>query len=92
VEVRDLFRVPKVGVIAGGYVTEGEINRDDKVRIVREGTVVYEGKIASLRRFKDDVKSVARGYECGIGIDGYQDIKVGDTIEGYQEVEVERTE
>ena len=92
VEVRDLFRVPKVGVIAGGYVTEGEINRDDKVRIVREGTVVYEGKIASLRRFKDDVKSVARGYECGIGIDGYQDIKVGDTIEGFKEVEVERTE
>ena len=91
-EVRDTFKVPKAGTIAGCYITEGEINRDDKVRIVRDGTVIYEGTIGSLRRFKDDVKSVARGYECGIGIDGYQDIKVGDTIEGYRTVEVERTE
>lgn len=91
-EVRDTFKVPKVGTIAGSYVTEGEIGRDDKVRIVRDGTVIFEGTIASLRRFKDDVKSVRSGYECGIGIDGYQDIKVGDTIEGYQVVEVERTE
>ena len=71
---------------------EGEISRDDSVRIVRDGTVVYEGEIESLRRFKDDVKSVARGYECGIGIAGYQDIKIGDHIEGYRVVEVERTE
>ncbi len=91
-EVRETFKVPKVGTIAGCYITEGEISRDDSVRIVRDGTVIYEGVIASLRRFKDDVKSVARGYECGIGIDGYQDIKIGDTIEGYHTVEVERTE
>ena len=91
-EVRDTFKVPKAGTIAGCYITEGELSRDDKVRIVRDGTVIYEGNIGSLRRFKDDVKSVARGYECGIGIEGYQDIKVGDTIEGYRIVEVERTE
>ena len=71
---------------------EGEISRDDKVRVVRDGTVVYEGDIASLRRFKDDVKTVSHGYECGIGITGFQDIKVGDTIEGYSVKEVERTE
>ncbi|CDD67416.1 translation initiation factor IF-2 [Eggerthella sp. CAG:368] len=91
-EVRETFKVPKVGTIAGCYITEGEISRDDKVRIVRDGTVIYEGAIASLRRFKDDVKTVARGYECGIGIEGYQDLKIGDTIEGYRSVEVERTE
>ncbi|MCI9129020.1 MAG: translation initiation factor IF-2 [Eggerthellaceae bacterium] len=91
-EVRETFKVPKVGTIAGCYVVEGEISRDDKVRVVRDGTVVYEGDIASLRRFKDDVKTVAHGYECGIGITGYQDIKVGDTIEGYTVKEVERTE
>ncbi|MBO4365111.1 MAG: translation initiation factor IF-2, partial [Eggerthellaceae bacterium] len=81
-EVRDTFKVPKVGTIAGCYVMEGEISRDDRVRIVRDGTVIFEGRIASLRRFKDDVKSVRSGYECGIGIDGYQDLKVGDQIEG----------
>ncbi|MBQ9021699.1 MAG: translation initiation factor IF-2 [Eggerthellaceae bacterium] len=91
-EVRDTFKVPKAGTIAGCYIVEGEISRDDKVRIVRDGTVIFEGEIDSLRRFKDDVKSVRSGYECGIGISGYQDIKVGDTIEGYQVVEVERTE
>lgn len=91
-EVRETFKVPKVGTIAGCYVIEGEIHRDDKVRVVRDGTVVYEGTINSLRRFKDDVTSVRFGYECGIGIDGYQDIKVGDTIEGYTVKEVERTE
>lgn len=91
-EVRETFKVPKVGTIAGCYITEGEISRDDKVRIVRDGTVIFEGTIHSLRRFKDDVKSVARGYECGIGIEGYQDIKVGDTIEGYRIVEKERVE
>lgn len=91
-EVRETFKVPKIGVVAGCYILEGEISRDDSVRIVRDGTVVYEGEIESLRRFKDDVKSVARGYECGIGIAGYQDIKIGDHIEGYRVVEVERTE
>ena len=91
-EVRETFKVPKVGTIAGCYIVEGEINRDDKVRIVRDGTVVFEGTIASLKRFKDDAKSVKQGYECGIGISGYQDIKIGDTIEGYTVKEVERTE
>lgn len=91
-EVRDTFKVPKVGTVAGCYIVEGEISRDDKVRIVRDGTVIFEGNIDSLRRFKDDVKSVRSGYECGIGISGYNDIKVGDTIEGFRNVEVERTE
>ncbi|NHM16103.1 translation initiation factor IF-2 [Eggerthellaceae bacterium zg-887] len=91
-EVRDTFRVPKVGTIAGCYVVEGEISRDDKVRIVRDGTVIFDGVIASLRRFKDDVKTVKQGYECGIGIEKFQDLKVGDFIEGYKMLEVERTE
>ncbi|WP_165060320.1 translation initiation factor IF-2 [Adlercreutzia sp. ZJ154] len=91
-EIRETFKVPKVGTIAGCYVIEGEISRDNNVRVVRDGTVIYEGTIESLRRFKDDVKSVSRGFECGIGIAGYQDVKVGDTIEGYTVKEVERTE
>jgi translation initiation factor IF-2 len=90
VEVRDLFRVPKAGVIAGCYVLEGEITRDDKIRIVRDGTIIHDGSIHSLRRFKDDVKSVKQGYECGIGIDNFQDIKEGDIIEGYKIIEVAR--
>ncbi|MDF1542483.1 MAG: translation initiation factor IF-2 [Anaerosomatales bacterium] len=90
VEIRELFRVPKMGVIAGCYVQEGEISRDDKVRLVRQGTVIYEGKLGSLRRFKDDVKSVRQGYECGLSIDGFQDIKEGDVVEGFKTVEVAR--
>jgi translation initiation factor IF-2 len=92
IEVRELFKVPKMGVIAGSYVTDGEINRDDEVRIVRDGTIIYVGRIGSLRRFKDDVKSVKSGYECGVGIDGYQDLKEGDIIEGFRVNEVARTE
>ncbi len=91
-EVRDLFRVPKIGVIAGCYITDGELTRDDKVRVVRDGTIVYEGTISSLRRFKDDVKTVKQGYECGVGIEGFQDIKEGDIIEGYRTEEVARKE
>ena len=90
VEVRDLFRVPKAGVIAGCYVLEGEITRADKIRIVRDGTIVHDGTIHSLRRFKDDAKSVRQGFECGIGIDNFQDLKVGDIIEGYKIIEVAR--
>ena len=90
VEVRSLFKVPKMGVIAGAYVLEGEISRDDKVRIVRDGTVIYEGSIGSLRRFKDDVKTVKFGFECGVGIEGYQDIKEGDIIESFKVIEVAR--
>lgn len=91
-EVRETFKVPKLGVVAGCYVVEGEISRDDSARVVRDGTVVFEGEIESLRRFKENVKSVKNGYECGIGIHGFQDIKIGDTIEGYHTIEVERTE
>jgi len=88
VEVRDTFKVPKIGLIAGCYVAEGEVNRDSLVRLVRDGTVIYEGKISSLRRFKDDVKNVKSGFECGLGIENFQDIKVGDVIEAYEMVEV----
>ena len=91
-EVRELFKVPKVGTIAGCYMLEGEMHRDDKVRLVRNGTVIYDGSLASMRRFKDDVKSVKSGYECGLGVEGFQDLKIGDTIEGYIVKEVERTE
>jgi translation initiation factor IF-2 len=80
-EVREVFHVPKVGAIAGAYVTEGKIERGQRVRLLRDGIIQFEGKIASLRRFKDDVKEVLRGYECGIGIENYNDIKVGDEIQ-----------
>jgi len=83
-EVRQTFSVPKVGTVAGSYVTDGKIERSAKARLLREGVVVYEGKLASLRRFKDDVKEVASGYECGIGIENFNDLKVGDVIEAYQ--------
>jgi len=91
-EVRNTFKVPRAGLVAGCYVTDGEIDRNDKARVVRDGTIVFDGNIGSLRRFKDDVKTVKSGYECGIGIEGFQDIKVGDVIETYREVEVKRTE
>jgi len=80
-EVREIFRVPKVGTVAGCYVVDGVVRRDAKVRVLREGVVVYEGKVASLKRFKEDVREVRAGYECGLGIEGFQDIKVGDEIE-----------
>ena len=90
-EVRELFRVPKLGVIAGSYVLSGNIQRDAKARLVRDGIVIYEGRIGSLRRFKDDVREVAQGYECGIGIEGYQNIEEGDVIEAYEVREVARS-
>jgi translation initiation factor IF-2 len=92
VEIRELFRVPKIGTIAGCYVQEGEISRDDLVRVVREGLIVFDGKIHSLRRFKEDVRSVKNGYECGIGIADFQDLKEGDLIEAYKKVEIAREE
>ncbi len=91
-EVRNTFKVPKVGIAAGCMVQEGEIAATDNARLVRDGVVVWEGKLASLRRYKDDVKSVKAGYECGIGLDGFQDIHVGDQIECYRIEEVARTE
>ena len=87
-EVRATFRVPRLGLVAGCMVTDGIIRRNSKVRLVRDGTVIYEGVVGSLRRFKDDVREVAAGYECGIGIEGYQDIKDGDVIHAYQVEEV----
>jgi translation initiation factor IF-2 len=83
-EVRNTFRVPRFGVVAGCYITEGSIARSSQVRLLRDNRVVYEGKVASLRRFKDDVSEVKQGFECGIALDRYQDVKVGDIIEAYQ--------
>jgi translation initiation factor IF-2 len=83
-EVRNTFKVPKVGVVAGCYVTEGSIARSAQLRLLRDNRVIYEGKVGSLRRFKDDVSEVKQGFECGIGLEKYQDIKVGDIIEAYQ--------
>ena len=82
-EVREVFQIPKIGNIAGCYVTDGKMERGQKMRLLREGVVVFEGKNSSLRRFKDDVKEVQAGYECGIGIENFNDIKVGDTIDCY---------
>jgi translation initiation factor IF-2 len=90
-EVRTTFRVPKLGVIAGSYVRSGGIKRNSKARLVRDGVVVYDGKIASLRRFKDDVGEVRDGYECGIGLENFQDIKEGDIVEAYEVEEVARS-
>jgi translation initiation factor IF-2 len=89
-EVRQLFRVPRVGVVAGSYVTSGEVARGAKARLVRDGVVVYDGRIESLRRFKDDARTVAAGYECGIGLENFNDIKEGDQIEAYEMVEIPR--
>ncbi len=90
-QVREVFVVPKIGAIAGCIVTDGVINRGVKVRLIRDGVIIYESTVSSLKRFKDDVKEVAKGYECGIGIDGYHDIKVGDFIESFKEVEEKAT-
>ncbi|MCG6962490.1 MAG: translation initiation factor IF-2 [Acidobacteria bacterium] len=87
-EVREIFRVPKIGAIAGCHVTEGVVPRSAKVRLLRDNVVVYEGTIASLRRFKEDASEVRQGFECGIGLERYQDIKVGDIIEAYKLIEV----
>lgn len=89
-EVRQTFKVSKVGTIAGCYVTEGKVTRDSKVRLIRQGVVVYEGEVDSLKRFKDDVKEVMQGYECGLTIKNFNDIKEGDIIEAYVMQEVER--
>nr|WP_321405737.1 translation initiation factor IF-2 [uncultured Carboxylicivirga sp.] len=90
VEIREVFKISKVGTIAGCMVKEGKVKRTHKVRIIRDGIVVYTGELGSLKRFKDDVKEVASGYECGLNIEKFNDIKVGDIIEAYEEVEVSR--
>jgi len=89
-EVRNLFRVPKVGTVAGCYVTDGKVVRTASIRLLRDGVVVYDGKIFSLKRFKEDAKEVATGYECGIGLENFNDIKVGDVLETYVKEQVER--
>ncbi len=90
IEVRDIFKVPKVGTVAGCYVLDGKINRNDKIRLFRNGIKIYEGDLASLKRFKDDVKEVDSGYECGLNIANFNDIKVGDMIEAYKIVETKK--
>ena len=92
VEVRQLFRVSRLGTIAGSYVTNGTVKRGANVRVVRDGTVIYETRIAQLKRFKDDVREVEEGYECGILLDGFNDVKEGDVLEVYETREVERTD
>ena len=89
-EVRDTFKVPNIGVIGGCYVQEGIVKRNEQIRLVRDGIVIHEGVISSLKRFKDDAKEVAAGYECGLGIEKYNDIKPGDVIECFTMVEIER--
>lgn len=90
VEIRTTFKVPGVGVVGGAYVTDGKVVRNESVRLVRDGIVIHEGKISSLKRFKDDAREVAQGYECGIGIENYNDIKEGDIIECFTMEEIER--
>ena len=89
-EVRQVFRVPNIGAVAGCMVTSGEISRNDRMRVVRDGTVVYEGTLASLRRFKDDARLVREGFECGIGIENFNDVKEGDVLEAFTIVEIPR--
>jgi len=88
VEVREVFKITKVGTVAGAYVTDGKITRHTKIRIIRNGIVLHDGTLGSLKRFKDDVKEVTSGYECGLNIDKYDNIETGDIIEGYEMVEV----
>ncbi|MFN5840589.1 MAG: translation initiation factor IF-2, partial [Acidimicrobiaceae bacterium] len=90
-EVREIFRVPKIGAIAGCFIRTGVITRGTKVRFLRDGTIIWKGSIQSLRRFKDDVREVREGFECGIGLSDFQDLKPGDLIETYEEREVART-
>ena len=90
-EIRETFKISKVGTIAGCFVSEGKIFRSSRVRVIRDGVVVYTGELGSLKRFKDDAKEVAKGFECGLNIDRFNDIKVGDVVEAYEEVEVKQT-
>ena len=91
IEVRDIFKITKVGTVAGCMVLDGKIHRNTKIRVIRDGIIIYTGVLGSLKRHKDDVKEVSAGYECGLNIENFNDIKVGDIIEGYEEVEVKRS-
>ena len=90
-EVREVFKAPKIGQIAGCLVVEGFVKRNNPIRVLRENVVIFEGELESLRRFKDDVNEVKSGTECGIGVKDYNDVKVGDQIEVYEQITVERT-
>jgi translation initiation factor IF-2 len=90
-EVREIFRVPRIGAIAGCLVQSGVITRGSKVRFLRDGTIIWKGSITSLRRFKDDAQEVRAGFECGIGLSDFQDLKPGDVIETFDEREIART-
>ena len=91
IEIRETFKISKVGTIAGCYVLDGTVTRNTKVRLSETASLFYSGNLGSLKRFKDDVKEVKAGFECGLNIENFNDIKVGDIIEGYEEVEVART-
>jgi translation initiation factor IF-2 len=90
-EVRQTFRASRIGTIAGSHVVQGKITRGAKVRLVREGTIIYDGSITSLKRFKDDAREVEEGFECGIVLENYNDIKDGDVIEAYETRKVAQT-
>ncbi len=90
VEVRDIFKISRIGTVAGCYVKDGKITRNNKVRLVRDGLVIHEGSLASLKRFKEDVLEVEQGFECGLALEGYNDVKVGDIVEAYKLVETKR--
>ena len=89
--MRDIFKISKIGTIAGCMVLDGSISRNTAVRLIREGVVIYTGNLSSLKRFKDDVNEVKKGFECGISIENYNDLKVGDIIEGFDTVEIKRS-
>ena len=89
-EVMEIFRISKVGTVAGCVVREGKLTRHTPIRVIRDGIVIYTGKLGSLKRFKDDVKEVLTGQDCGLNIESFNDIRVGDVIEGYEQVEVKR--
>jgi len=91
IEVRETFKISKVGTVAGCYVTDGFVKRQNQIRLIRDGIVTYTGDIGQLKRFKDDVNEVKSGYECGLSIKGFNDIKEGDVIEGFEIQEVKRT-
>ena len=90
VEIRQLYRISNVGTVAGCYVLDGKINRNCNVRVLRQGVVIFESKLSSLKRFKDDVKEVAKGYECGLSIENFNDLKEEDIIEGFEMKEFKR--
>ncbi|RYF69126.1 MAG: translation initiation factor IF-2, partial [Cytophagaceae bacterium] len=91
IEVREVFKISKIGTVAGCYVTDGAVKRNHKIRIIRDFIVIHTGEISALKRYKDDVNEVRTGYECGLSIKGFNDIEVGDVIEGFEMKEVKRT-